>query len=256
MGQNPAISNNQNRQGTGRNTVTLNTPALLAVVFFGGYLVMALEIIAFRIVQVYFGTAIYSTGAVLGVVLSALTLGYWLGGTLSVKFAPTKIQMVVLFFAGLWIIVLAGIPKNPSDFFQPRENPRIEVMYSVQPPWKTVPTWVLDHPVSDSIEFRMRWDPLVGSILLFAVPSFLLAMVGPCAIRALTTKVREAGKISGWVFALGSLGSIAGVLLTSFWLIAVLGIIANLRLIGIISIIISIMALSIKTDNSLGEEKS
>jgi MFS family permease len=256
MGQKSTENNKQNRQGIERNSVSLNTPALLAVVFFGGYLVMALEILAFRIVQIYFGTAIYSTGAVLGVVLSALTLGYWLGGTLSVKFAPTKIQMIALFFAGLWIIVLAGIPKNPSDFFQPRENPRVEVAYAIQPPWKTVPTWILDNPVSDSIEFRMRWDPLVGSILLFAVPSFLLAMVGPCAIRALTKQAREAGRVSGWVFALGSLGSIAGVLVTSFWLIAVLGIIANLRLIGLISIIISIVALSIKNDNSLRKEKS
>jgi predicted membrane-bound spermidine synthase len=229
--------------------------SLLLVVFFGGYLVMGLEILAFRIVQIYFGTSIYSTGAVLGIVLSALTLGYWLGGTMSVRFKPTGIQAIALFIAGLWILGLAGVPKNPAEFLQFRENPRVETQYSLQPPWKTVPTWILDHPVSESIEFRMRWDPLAGSIILFAVPSFLLAMVGPCAIRALTRKAKEAGRVSGWVFALGSLGSIAGVLVTSFWLIAVLGLGANLRLIGLVSIIISILAVSVKAGDSHREDQ-
>lgn len=236
-----------------RDSETINPisiPLLLLVVFFGGYLVMALEILAFRIAQIYFGTAIFSTGAVLGIVLSALTLGYWLGGTLSVRFRPSCIQFVALIIAGIWIIGMAGVPRNPSDFFKSRENPREEVVYSLQPPWKTVPTWILDNPVSESIEFRMRWDPLAGSIILFAVPSFLLAMIGPCAIRALTKKAREAGKISGWVFALGSLGSIAGVLVTSFWLIALMGLGANLRMIGLVSIVLSIIAGNIRTDTS------
>lgn len=227
-----------------------STPALLLVVFLSGYLVMALEILAFRIVQIFFGTAIYSTGAVLGIVLSALTLGYWLGGTLSARFNPTRIQAGALVIAGLWIFMMAGIPRNTADFFQVRENPREEVMYSIQPPWKTVPNWILDNPVNDSIEFRIRWDPLAGSLILFAIPSFLLAMVGPCAIQALTRQAREAGRVSGWVFALGSLGSIAGVLVTSFWLIALIGLGTNLRLIGLVGVVMSVVAISVKLEKN------
>ncbi len=208
---------------------------MLPVVFLAGYLVMALEILAFRIIQASLGSAIYSTGAVLGIVLAALTGGYWLGGTLSVRFRPTRIQAIALVTAGVWIFLMGGIPKPVSGVFQKREDPRQAAQAYLQPPWKTVPEWILDHPVSDSNEFRMRWDPLVGSVILFTVPSFLLAMVGPCAIRALTRRAEEAGKTSGWVFALGSLGSIAGVLVTSFWLIAVLGLGANLRLIGLVA---------------------
>jgi uncharacterized membrane protein YccC len=48
--------------------------------------------------------------------------------------------------------------------------------------------------------------------------------------------------MSGWVFALGSLGSIAGVLVTSFWLIAYLGIGANLRVIGSVAVLLGILA--------------
>jgi predicted membrane-bound spermidine synthase len=88
----------------------------------------------------------------------------------------------------------------------------------------------------------MRIDPLIGSLILFSIPSALLAMVGPCAVRVLTRKASDAGKMSGWVFALGSLGSIAGVLVTSFWLIAVLGTGANLRLTGLITFALGLVA--------------
>ena len=224
---------------------------LLIVVFLAGYLVMALEILAFRIVQVYFGTAIYATGAVLGVVLAALTFGYWIGGTLSVKYRPTRIQAISLIIAGLWIFIMAGIPRPIGDVLQFREDIRAQSTPYLAPLWKTVPDWVLDHPVSESIEARMRFDPLIGALFLFAIPSILLATVGPCAIRVLTRKAEESGKISGWIFALGSLGSIAGVLVTSFWLIAVMGLGANLRLVGLVACILAAITASLTIDRDL-----
>ncbi len=226
----------------------LITVLLLLVVFMSGYLVMALEIMALRIVQINFGNAIYSTGAVLGVVLAALTVGYWLGGTLSVKLSPTKIQATALIIAGIWIFTLAGIPNPIGNVLQVRENPIEASEPILEAPWKTISEYIVDNPMSESIEFRMRMDPLVGSLILFAIPSFLLAMIGPCAIRALTRRAEEAGRTSGWVFAHGSLGSIAGVLVTSFWLIAILGLNANLRLIGVVAIVLGIIASTLRID--------
>jgi hypothetical protein len=219
---------------------------VLCTVLLAGYLVMALEILAFRIVQIYFGTAIYATGAVLGVVLAALTLGYWMGGNLSVRYRATRVQAGSLIVAGLWIFAMAGIPRPIGAVFQSRENPQGMKSPYLTPPWKTIPQWILDHPASESIEVRMRLDPLVGSIILFAVPSFLLATVGPCAIRILTRKAEQAGPVSGRVFALGSLGSIAGVLVTSFWLIALAGISANLRLVGVVAFALGLLVFCIR----------
>jgi len=234
----------------------LITVLLLLVVFLAGYLVMALEIMAFRIVQINFGNAIYSTGAVLGVVLAALTVGYWLGGTFSVRLNPTKIQATALILAGIWIFALAGIPSPVSDLLSIRENPLEASEPILEAPWKTVSEYIVDNPMSESIEFRMRMDPLVGSLILFAIPGCLLAMIGPCAIRALTRRAEEAGRTSGWVFALGSLGSIAGVLVTSFWLIAVLGMNANLRLIGVVAVILGIIASMLRIDLVRSDQKA
>jgi len=215
---------------------------MLLVVFLAGYLVMALEILAFRIIQPFFGSSIYSTGAVLGVVLTALTIGYWLGGSLSVKLKPTLVQGLALIVAGIWVFLLAGIPEGIEPVFTRVQDPRIPVEYYFFPPLKRVPEWTQELDFSDSTELRMRLDPLIASTILFFLPSLLLATVGPCAIRALTRRTEEAGKISGWVFALGSLGSIAGVLLTSFWLISVVGVSANIRIVGILAFLTGVIA--------------
>jgi len=219
---------------------------LLVIVFLSGYILMALEILAFRISAIYFGSSIYATGAVLGVVLAAMTLGYWAGGSMSVRLVPTRIQAVALVIAGLWIFTMAGIPNPAGDIFRTRENPMEVTEPHLAPFWKTVPDRVLAHNENMDLEIRMRVDPLEGSLLLFAIPSFLLAMVGPCAIRALTRRVEESGSMSGSVFALGSLGSIAGVMVTSFWLIALMGLGANLRLIGMVAVALGILAGSLR----------
>jgi hypothetical protein len=232
----PSRRNRKSKAGAG--------PALpiLIVVFGSGYLVMALEILAFRIIQPFFGNSIYATGAVLGVVLAALTVGYWLGGTLSVRSIPLKVQAFVLISAGIWIFLLAGIPSSFQAILERTQALGEPARYILAPPWKTIPEWVLALPLGDSTEFRMRIDPLIGSLVLFSVPSALLAMVGPCAVRFLTRDASDAGRMSGWVFALGSLGSIAGVLVTSFWLIAAAGTGANLRITGLLASLLGILA--------------
>ncbi|HDS30845.1 MAG TPA: hypothetical protein ENN67_07380 [Firmicutes bacterium] len=229
----------------GRKTGFAYSLAMLVIVFLAGYLVMALEIMAFRIIQVNFGSAIYATGAVLSVVLAALTLGYWIGGTLSDKMNPSRIQAVSLILAGIWIFMMAGIPNPVSNVFKVREDPLLTSEPYIEAPWKSVSEWVMATTENRSDEYRMRMDPLLGSLVLFTFPSFLLATIGPCAIRALTRRVEESGRMSGGVFAMGSLGSIAGVLVTSFWLIAVFGIAANLRLIGVVAVLLGLVAASL-----------
>jgi len=218
--------------------------SVLLTVLVAGYLVMSLEILGFRIVQVHFGSSIFSTGALLGVVLTALSLGYWLGGTFSSKISPSFLLFPALFIAGIWIFLLAGLPSGFGNLIAPRDDPTVQIQYLIQPLWKSIPAYVLEHPMSESLEIRLRTDPLLGSLILFFLPSMLLAMVSPCMIHTLTRRTEEAGKISGWVFALGSIGSIAGVVVTSFWLISLFGMGANLRIIGVVTIILSLIALT------------
>ena len=213
---------------------------ILIVVFVSGFMVMALEIVALRAVYAGISSDIYATGAVIGVILTALSLGYWLGGNLTLYYNPRLIQSIALIIAGIWIFMIAGIPGSISEFFtrvQPIEPQAVAILES---PWRSVPGWVVSAPLSDSMFLRQRVDPLIASMILFFIPSVFLAMIGPCAVKILTHRAEDAGRISGWIFALGSLGSIAGVISTSFFLISAIGTSAIFRLIGLLTAILGI----------------
>ncbi|MGQ0542286.1 MAG: fused MFS/spermidine synthase, partial [Blastocatellia bacterium] len=72
---------------------------LEAVVFICGALVMIYEIVGSRIVAPFIGTSTYVWTSLIGVILAALSLGYWLGGRFADRKPEVGILAVSLFFA-------------------------------------------------------------------------------------------------------------------------------------------------------------
>ena len=58
----------------------MNRKLSFSIVFVSGVAVTALEIAAARIAAPFFGSTIYVWGGAIGTVLTALAIGYWLGG--------------------------------------------------------------------------------------------------------------------------------------------------------------------------------
>ncbi len=58
-------------------------PVLELAVFVCGALVMIYEIIGSRILAPHIGTSTYVWTSLIGVILAALSLGYWLGGKIA-----------------------------------------------------------------------------------------------------------------------------------------------------------------------------
>ena len=81
--------------------------------------------------------------------------------------------------------------------------------------------WVLDRVVD--WDPGPRLDPLIATILLFGVPSLVLGMVSPVAVRLKAPSLEHLGRTAGRLFAVSTAGSIAGTFLTAFWLIPELG---------------------------------
>ena len=71
-------------------------------------------------------------------------------------------------------------------------------------------------------KFGLMYGPLVASVLLFGMPFTIFGMMSPFCIRLLVRKTKSSGSISGRVFAASTVGSLAGALLTGFWLIPLL----------------------------------
>ena len=135
-----------------------------------------------------FGSSLYVWGALIGVVLSGLAIGYWAGGALADRW-PSPYLFVSAIALGAALVL--AIPL--------------------------VDEWVLDQVVS--WDPGPRLDPLVAAIALFGPMSVVLASVSPIAVRLAAQSLDRLGRTAGRLFAISTAGSIAGTFATSFWLV-------------------------------------
>ena len=63
---------------------------LYAILFVSGASILALELLASRIMTPYFGVSLYIWTGILSITLLALALGYWAGGRLAAKAPGAK----------------------------------------------------------------------------------------------------------------------------------------------------------------------
>jgi spermidine synthase len=160
--------------------------------FVTGAVLLAVEIAASRVVSPFFGSSLFVWGALIGVVLTGLAIGYAAGGALADR-RPGPALLVAVMAAGA--VSVAAIP-------------------------------FLDDPVLEAIvewDPGPRLDPLIAAVALFGLPSVLLASVSPIAVRLRTRAVATAGRTAGRLFAISTAGSITGTFVTAFWLVPELG---------------------------------
>ena len=83
-------------------------PAAIAVAaFLAGAVLLSVEIAASRVLSPFFGNSLFVWGALIGVVLAGLAVGYWVGGTLADSF-PRPELLVAAMDAGELAIVCDG----------------------------------------------------------------------------------------------------------------------------------------------------
>jgi spermidine synthase len=162
--------------------------ALRVAVFAAGALLMALEVAAFRIIGKTFGSALRETTTVISVFLAAMAVGYWAGGRL-VDRRPRPSTLVLTLFAAAATVLFV---------------PWIDALLSAR--------------ISAS-DLTMASHAFLATTVLFAIPTMLLAATSPIAIRLFATTTGESGANAGGISALSTSGSIAGSLITAFFLI-------------------------------------
>src|SRR3990172_4148128 len=166
---------------------------LHAVVFVCGAVLMGLEIVGSRILAPYFGNSIFVWGSLISVVLAALSLGYWLGGIAADRWPRLSVLGVLIAVPGIMIALL--------PFAYPALNRAIATG-----------------------DLGTRLSPLVSCAVLFLVPSVFLGTISPFAVRLQARAVASVGTTAGGLYAVSTAGSIAGTLITAFYLITILGV--------------------------------
>ena len=186
---------------------------LKVVVFVAGAVLMGLEMTGSRVLAIHFGSSIYVWGAIIGVFLAALSIGYYSGGMIADRrptFAPLN---ALLLIAGGWLMLI--------PFYA---NPVCRLILR--------------------LSLGERAGPLLATFILFGGPSVLLGMVSPYAVRLAAETVERIGNVSGSLYALSTFGSIAGTLLTAFWLVPAIGVRVLLQILGLCLLVLPLIVIT------------
>lgn len=169
---------------------------LYFAVFASGMTTLAVELTAGRLLGNIFGTSNLVWASIIGLILIYLTVGYFLGGWWADR-SPHSQTMYLIMAWGAFLIGLVPLVANPvlrtaADAF-------------------------------DQLEIGILLGAFAGVLVLFSVPITLLGTVSPFAIRLAIRTPEEAGRVSGRVYAISTLGSFVGTFLPVLILIPTIG---------------------------------
>jgi MFS family permease len=153
-----------------------------------GFFVMVVELLSGRLIAPYFGNSIYVWGSIIFVFMLGLAIGYLLGGMYSSR-RPSLPRLCLL-------LALAAVATLPCVLFA---EPLLGVLE--------------DH-VQDP-----RYGSLASCFSLFFLPAIASGTISPYAVRILVRDAGTSGRRAGNLYFVSTVGSSAGTLLTSFFLV-------------------------------------
>lgn len=179
-------------------------PIHLAIIFVTGAAILALELLASRILTPYFGVSLYIWAGILSITLIALALGYALGGRLARR-VPRQ-RLATLYLA---LPAVAALALGLAALAYPTAFPGLAQV-----------------------------DLLLGAYIACAV-LLLVPLIATSAMNPLLVALRlhgrgEADAGSGRVFFVSTLGSVAGVPVAAFLLIPYLTNHSSVLLVGMV----------------------
>ena len=181
------------------------------IVFLGGAIGMGLELIAARVLSPYVGSSNVVWTSIIGIILVSMSLGYWIGGKSADKDANINQLANILLYAAL---ATSTIPLL--------ETCVVKIIAGI------IPNLII--------------AAILCAIIAFSIPSFILAMISPYAVKIKSKEETEIGSLSGKISSLSTIGSIVGTFLMGFVLIPNIGV-SNINIsVTIILFIMSIIA--------------
>lgn len=178
-----------------------------------GFSIMTVELLGGKILSPYFGGSVYVWGSIITIFMLALSIGYLVGGKLSLKEPNTRKYGVIFIVAAITTLPLVIWHAELSDW----------VFMQIEDP---------------------RYGSLVTSLILFLVPTTIMGMVAPYSVRLLVANAESSGQTAGFLYFVSTLGSALGTIMTSFYLVLwfeldniLYGVTVVLALVGVVAIL-------------------
>ncbi|MFJ9764100.1 fused MFS/spermidine synthase [Streptomyces erythrochromogenes] len=158
-------------------------PRTAAVLVFGSSAaVLVVEIVALRLLAPYLGLTLETSTMVIGIALTAIAAGSWLGGRVADQVDPRRLIGPSLGVSGAAVALTPAVLRTTAEW---------------------APAVLL----------------LIASLTIL-VPGALLSAVTPIVTKLRLTDLAETGTVVGRLSGVGTVGAIVGTVLTGFVLIA------------------------------------
>ncbi|WP_234329628.1 fused MFS/spermidine synthase [Streptomyces viridochromogenes] len=158
-------------------------PRVAAVLVFGSSAaVLVVEIVALRLLAPYLGLTLETSTMVIGIALTAIALGSWLGGRIADQVEPRRLIGPSLGMSGVVVALTPAVLRSTAEW---------------------APALLL----------------LIGAATIL-VPGALLAAVTPIVTKLRLTSLAETGTVVGRLSGVGTAGAIVGTVLTGFVLVS------------------------------------
>jgi len=169
---------------------------LFLTVFFTGMTSLAVELSASRLLGNVYGSSNLVWACIIGLILIYLTLGYWLGGKLADRHPEPKVFYRLLMWASLTVGL---VPMIARPILRAAAN------------------------AFDQLQVPMLVGAFITVLVLFIVPVTLIGMASPFALKLALHDTENAGKESGRLSAISTLGSFIGTFLPVLVLVPLIG---------------------------------
>lgn len=158
-------------------------PRVAAVLVFGSSAaVLVVEIVALRLLAPYLGLTLETSTMVIGIALTAIALGSWLGGRIADQVDPRRLIGPSLGMSGAVVALTPAVLRATAEW---------------------APAMLL----------------LIAATTIL-VPGALLAAVTPIVTKLRLTSLAETGTVVGRLSGVGTAGAIVGTVLTGFVLLS------------------------------------
>lgn len=181
---------------------------------------MILELIASRLLSPYFGNTTIVWTSVIGIILLSSSIGNYIGGIIADKEKLQKAIKLILLSSGIMVLIIPLIQSSVLDFML--------------------------NNIHD-----IKIGAILSTILLFFIPSMLIGLLSPIVIKLKIDDLKNAGKVSGKISAIATLGCILGDFIGGFYLIPNFGANAILYVLAIILFILTLFFSELKLKNFL-----
>lgn len=161
----------------------LGARAAAALVFGSSAAVLVVEIVALRLLAPHYGLTLETSTFVIGTALAAIAAGSWAGGRVADRVSPRRLLGPLLGVSGVAVAATPSLVRGAAA-------------------------------TGDASLL------LLAAVLTILVPGALLSAVTPVTIKLRLTSLHETGTVVGRLSGIGTVGAIAGTVVTGFVLIS------------------------------------